>query len=87
MPAEAEVAPGGTLQFIAQVTGTADTSVTWSVDEADGGTIDVTGLYTAPATEGTFHVRAASVLASAPKGKSVVHVKKVTTPSRSSVSR
>jgi hypothetical protein len=57
-PAEVDVAPGGTLKFTAQVTGSADTSVTWSVDEANGGSIDASGLYTAPAVEGTFHVRA-----------------------------
>ncbi len=32
--------------------------MTWSVDEPDGGTIDSSGIYTAPAHEGTFHVRA-----------------------------
>ena len=78
-PGNADVAPGGTLKFTAQVTGSAETSVTWEVEEADGGTIDTTGLYTAPAIEGTFHVRASSIFASVPKGKSVVHVRKLTT--------
>ncbi|HEY3400058.1 MAG TPA: hypothetical protein VGK03_05445 [Geothrix sp.] len=31
--------------------------VAWSVVEAAGGTIDGAGLYTAPATAGTYHVR------------------------------
>ena len=57
-PAEADVAPGGTLLFTAKVTGSADTLVRWSVEEADGGTITANGRYTAPAIEGTFHVRA-----------------------------
>jgi hypothetical protein len=57
-PAEADVTPGGTLRFTAQVTGSADTSVTWSVDEANGGSIDASGVYTAPAVEGTYHVTA-----------------------------
>lgn len=79
-PAEADVQPGSTLQFGAQVTGTAETAVVWTVAEAGGGTIDAAGLYTAPATEGTFHVRAASVIASVKSnGTSVVRVKKVTT--------
>jgi hypothetical protein len=57
-PAEADVAPGGTFRFTAQVTGSADSSVRWSVDEPNGGAIDASGLYTAPAVEGTFHVTA-----------------------------
>ena len=75
-PAEADVAPGGTVKFGAQVTGTADGSVTWQVAEADGGTVDAAGLYTAPAIEGTFHVRAVSVASSKSNGSSVVRVKK-----------
>lgn len=58
VPADAEVVPGAAIQFVAQVTGTGDSRVVWSVDEADGGSIDANGLYTAPATEGTFHVHA-----------------------------
>jgi hypothetical protein len=57
-PAEADVAPGGTLLFTAKVTGSADTLVRWSVDEPGGGSIAANGRYTAPAIEGTFHVRA-----------------------------
>src|SRR5262249_60059290 len=38
-----------------------DTDVFWSVSEADGGTVDSSGNYTAPATEGTYHVVAVSV--------------------------
>ena len=76
-PAEAEVEPGGNFQFTAQVSGTAFAQVVWSVAEADGGTIDTTGLYTAPASEGTYHVRADSGLASVKShGTSVVRVKK-----------
>ena len=90
VPAETSVMPGKTVKFSAQVTGSSDTTVKWSVDEADGGTIDASGLYTAPAVEGTFHVTAeqasqvtatASPTTSAAKkiaGKSVVHVSKVT---------
>ncbi|HET7788160.1 MAG TPA: hypothetical protein VFL36_19470 [Myxococcales bacterium] len=35
--------------------------MTWSVQEAGGGTVNSTGLYTAPGTAGTFHVVATSV--------------------------
>jgi len=79
-PPEADVEPGATVQFGADVTGTSNTTVVWSVTEAGGGTIDTTGLYKAPGTEGTFHVRADSAIASAKSsGTSVVRVKKLTT--------
>lgn len=75
-PSEAEVAPEGTLRFGAQVTGTADATVSWQVVEPEGGTVDATGLYTAPATEGTFHVRAVSAASAKSTASSVVRVKK-----------
>jgi hypothetical protein len=75
LPIDVSVAPGATFQFSAQVTGTSDTSVVWSVAEAGGGMVDAAGLYTAPAIEGTFHVRADSAMASVKSfGTSVVHV-------------
>jgi hypothetical protein len=74
-PSQADVEPGTTVQFAAQVTGTLETSVSWSVDEAGGGTVGANGLYTAPATEGTYHVRAASAVASGSSATSVVRVK------------
>ena len=47
----------GTRQFTATVTGSANTNVTWAVQEGtSGGTVDSTGKYTAPATAGTYHV-------------------------------
>ncbi|MBU0637973.1 MAG: Ig-like domain-containing protein [Planctomycetes bacterium] len=50
-PATATLELGQTQQFQANVTGTADTAVTWSVDEGPtSGSVDVTGLYTTPAT-------------------------------------
>jgi len=76
-PVQADIAPGGTVQFSAVVTGTAETSVRWTILEANGGTIDASGLYTAPATAGAFHVKAASIIASVTSvGASVVKVKK-----------
>jgi subtilase family serine protease len=56
-PATATVAVGGTQQFTASVTGTTNTSVTWT---ATGGTVTTAGLYTAPATTGTYTVKATS---------------------------
>jgi len=60
---------GRTQQFTATVSGAEDTSVTWSVQEANGGSINSSGLYVAPASIGTFHVVATSV---ADKTKSAV---------------
>jgi hypothetical protein len=59
-PSQAAVAAGGVLPFAATVTGTANTSVTWTVDETSGGAVTSAGVYTAPASAGTFHVRATS---------------------------
>lgn len=61
-PIGATVAPGGTQAFTATVSNATNTSVTWSVLEgAAGGTVSTAGLYTAPATQGTYHVVATSV--------------------------
>ena len=54
-PPQANVSVGGTQQFQATVTGTNNTAVTWSVQGTGCsgsacGTIDQTGLYTAPMT-------------------------------------
>lgn len=49
-PATAVVQLGATRQFTAIVTGTTNTGVTWSVDSGSSfGTINASGLYTAPA--------------------------------------
>ena len=57
-PTAAILSPGGTAQFSATVTGTTNTSVTWS---ATGGSISQTGLYTAGSAAGSFSVTATSV--------------------------
>jgi hypothetical protein len=61
-PASAQTTPGGTVQLTASVTGAADTSVIWSIQEgSSGGSIDQTGLYTSPTNAtGTWHVVATS---------------------------
>ncbi|MBU1948961.1 MAG: Ig-like domain-containing protein, partial [Candidatus Eisenbacteria bacterium] len=49
-PPTATVTLGQTQQFSAQVTGTTDTGVTWSVDSGSSfGSVNASGLYTAPA--------------------------------------
>jgi hypothetical protein len=59
-PSPVTLAPSATQQFTATVANGTPSTATWSVDEALGGTIDNTGLYTAPAAAGTYHVRAKS---------------------------
>ena len=60
-PRTASVARNGSMAFSATVTGAADTTVTWAVQEAGGGAVDAAGKYTAPAAGGTYHVSATSV--------------------------
>ncbi len=73
-PGNAELKVGTTQTFTATVTGAANTSVVWSIQEApNGGSISPSGLYTPPATPGTFHVIATS--AAAPAASAVVTVK------------
>jgi hypothetical protein len=51
----------GKQQFTATVTGASNNAVSWTVAEgSSGGTVDGTGMYTAPGTQGTFHVVATS---------------------------
>jgi hypothetical protein len=59
-PGSPSVSVGASQKFTATVTGTANTAVTWSVQEANGGTIDASGNYTAPMKAGSFHVVATS---------------------------
>lgn len=76
-PATATLAVNATTSsaFVATVVGGTTNSVTWSVDEgAAGGTVTSGGLYTAPATRGTYHVRATSTLDTAQSGVATVTV-------------
>ncbi len=61
--------------FVATVTGTVNTSVSWAIQEgASGGNITNLGLYTAPGTDGTFHVIATSQADTTQKGIATVTV-------------
>jgi len=52
---------GNQFQFLANVTGTANTAVSWAIQEGtSGGSITSSGVYTAPGTDGVFHVIATS---------------------------
>lgn len=59
-PAQVVVHAGDSVQLTARVSGTSDRTVTWSVQEAGGGRVGGSGLYTAPRSEGIFHVVATS---------------------------
>jgi len=73
-PPSASVKIGATQAFTATVTNATDTNVTWSVQEAGGGAIDANGLYTAPATAGTYHVVAVSKYDTAKSSIATVNV-------------
>jgi len=56
-PGAVHVAPSGMQQFSASINGSSNVTFSWSVQEgASGGSITDTGLYTAPAATGTYHV-------------------------------
>jgi hypothetical protein len=59
-PPNAVVEVSQIVQFTAQVAGTTDTAVIWTLDSG-GGSIDSNGFYTAPPTGGTSTIRATSV--------------------------
>ncbi len=60
-PTTSSLVPGGSRAFTYVIQGTsADLGVVWSVVEPGGGSVDQTGLYTAPSSPGTYHVKVAS---------------------------
>jgi len=61
-PAQARVAPGGTLAFTVRMKGLPRNTALWSVEEPNGGSVSEDGLYQAPPVSGTYHVRATSTL-------------------------
>jgi hypothetical protein len=64
-PSSLRVKSGQVCQLWPRVTGEGinvfNDKVVWQVVEAGGGSVDSNGRYTAPATAGTYHVRATSV--------------------------
>jgi hypothetical protein len=62
-PMAVSVDVSATQAYTCKVTGVTNTACAWSVAEAAGGSITAAGVYTAPATAGTYHVVAASVAA------------------------
>jgi len=73
-PRLVEVTHGGKQTFSASVSGAANKQVTWSVLESNGGTISQDGLYTAPATNGTYTVVARSQVDATKSAQALVQV-------------
>ncbi len=75
---EVALEPGRDFTFTASVSGSVrgrSTAVSWSVQEgADGGKIEPSGKYTAPDTEGTYHVVAAGRVGVTARASSTVTV-------------
>lgn len=76
-PAAAMVPPLGSQAFTASVIG-GPTGVAWSVDETGGGSVSSEGVYRAPATLGTYHVRVTSNADPASFARATVRVSPVT---------
>jgi hypothetical protein len=70
-PATASIAAGATQTFTATVTGASNAGVTWY---ASGGTISAAGVFTAPASGGTYVVTASSVEDPQATGTALVNV-------------
>jgi hypothetical protein len=73
-PAEVTLFASRAQQFTASVAGTTNTAVTWSVQQAGGGTVNASGLYVAPATLGNFNVVATSQADPNRRATALVHV-------------
>ena len=70
-PATASLQTGTQQQFIASVSGTTNTGVTWT---ASGGTVSAGGLYVAPSVAGTFTVTATSAADSSKSASAIITV-------------
>lgn len=85
-PPSATVAAGGTVSFVATVTGTTNGAVTWSVQEPSGcGSVSASGAYTAPAAAATCHVVATSAASTSATATATVTVTAPTPPPAVSV--
>src|SRR5262249_57094153 len=74
-PWECGVGPLASVTFVA--TAPPGVSLGWAVQESGGGTIDISGRYTAPdVDEGTFHVLAFQLNDPSRSGSATVHVQR-----------
>jgi len=79
MPVTASVIVSGTQQFQARACGLSPSDLTWAVEgivggNASVGTVDSTGMYTAPASDGTHQLQAISVADSTKKASATVKI-------------
>ncbi len=79
-PSEATVQVGETVAFGAQVTGAANTAVTWAVSGTSCGSITAGGVYTAPGAAATCVVTAAAVAAPSVTASAIVTVSATPVP-------
>jgi parallel beta-helix repeat protein len=83
-PGTTELVAGLGQSFTATVSGATDTTVTWAVDDIQGGNATVgtlagtgnTVTYTAPAEEGSHVLTATSVVQSSKRGSTTVHIRR-----------
>lgn len=61
-PPTANLVPGASRAFAARMCGLPRATVTWTVEEPEGGTISPEGQYTAPSQPGTYHIIATSTV-------------------------
>lgn len=73
-PGSVSMTSGESITFKAQVSGTVNAAVAWSVQEGSGGQVSSSGSYTAPASFGVFHVVATSQADTSKNGVAVVTV-------------
>ncbi len=73
-PSSVTLEPEDSQQFTATVSNANVTTVTWSVEESECGVITADGMYTAPSSEKTCHVRAISVEDNSASGQATVSV-------------
>lgn len=76
-PSSAMVLTRGRIRFAADVTGSDNTGVDWSVREENGGSISTNGTYTAPEQPGTYRVIATSREDNTKSGTALVTVTEV----------
>jgi len=73
-PATATISQGSTCGFTTRMKGLPRNTVTWSIEEAEGGQISADGQYMAPGRQGTFHITATSTVDPAVSATATVRV-------------
>jgi hypothetical protein len=73
-PATARVQPGGTQSFAVKIKGIEPPKIVWAIDDARGGTISPSGLYTAPSKPGYYQITATAQTEGLPYATASVRV-------------